>query len=107
ITTHYAFDGKHLCATYDHRPAAKAVCIGTKCFRVSLRVRSDHMIGNDVAQKVEPEQRKLSEDFSFIGNGSCKNVVERRDPVRGDEEQVVPQFVDISDFALRVKRQLQ
>ena len=47
------------------------------------------MVGNDVFEEIEPEQRKLGEHSSFLRNASRQHVVERRDAIGGNEQQVI------------------
>ena len=57
------------------------------------------MIRNDIAQSFEPETRDLGEDFTFVRNSRTEDVVERRDPIGGDDEQLVAEVVDVPDFS--------
>ncbi len=59
------------------------------------------MVRNDILQEVEPEKRKLGEDAAFVGNGSRKNNIEGGEPVRGDDEQLFAEIVDIADLPAR------
>ncbi len=62
------------------------------------------MVGDDVGEVVEPEQRELGEDASLVGDAGGQNVVEGRNPVGGDEEQLlVADGVDVADLAAGVK----
>ena len=60
-------------------------------------------VATDVAQEIEPEQRKLREYLALIRNAGGQYVVEGGDPVGGDEEQVVPDAIDIADFAFGIQ----
>src|SRR6266849_8021013 len=62
------------------------------------------MIGEDVFQKIEPEERKLRQDAPFVGNGSEHDDVEGREAVGGHDEQVVAQVIDVAHLAARQRR---
>ena len=57
------------------------------------------MIRNEVLQKIEPEQRKLREDPSFIRNRCGHDDIECGKTVGGDNEQFVAEIVDVAHFA--------
>jgi hypothetical protein len=62
------------------------------------------MVGNNVLKEVEPEQRDLREDPTFVRNAGRKNVVEGRNAVGGyKQEVIVIEIVYISDLAAGVK----
>ena len=48
---------------------------------------------------VEPECGELGENVALPGNGGRKDAVEGRDAVRGDQQEVFVQIVDVADFA--------
>ena len=68
------------------------------------RVDRAHVIGHDVARVVEPEGRQLRQHLSLVGNARPEHVVERRDAVGRDDEQVLPGIVEVADLAA-AKRQ--
>lgn len=63
------------------------------------------MIGNNVAQKFEPEKRKLSQHLAFVGDLRRQDMVESGDAIGGDEEQIVTNFVDVPYLASCMQRQ--
>jgi hypothetical protein len=63
------------------------------------------VIRNHVPELLEPEERKLCEHLSFIGNGRGQNHVEGREPVSGDDEQAIAKIVDITNFASASQRE--
>ena len=57
------------------------------------------MVGNDVFQQIEPEERKLRKDFSLVGNGSGHYDIEGGEAVSGNDEEFVSSIVDVAHFA--------
>ena len=67
-------------------------------WRRELRV-ADHVIGNHVLQQIEPEQRKLRQHAAFVGYSGGQHHVERRQPVRRDDQQPVAEIVNVAHLA--------
>ena len=67
------------------------------------------MVGDDVAEEVEPEEGKLGEDAALVGDAGAEDVIEGRDAIGGDEEEVGAgiggQGVDVADLALGCARE--
>ena len=63
------------------------------------------MVGDDQPDEIEPELRELGQDLALVGDERGQDPVERGDAVRGDDEELVADLVDIADLALLVKRQ--
>ena len=59
----------------------------------------DDVVGDDVAEPVEPPQRQLGEDPALVGYGRGQHNVVHGDPVRRDENQVLAVGVDVTDLA--------
>ena len=60
------------------------------------------MVGDDVFEEVEPEERELGEDLAFVGDSAAQDVVEGGDAVGGDEEELIAgEGVDVADLAAR------
>ena len=62
------------------------------------------MIRDDVARLVEPEGGQLCEHLAFVGDAGAEDVVERRDAIGGDEQQLVADLVDVAHLALPMRR---
>jgi len=62
-------------------------------------IRGDQMIGNNVAQEIEPEQGHLAQHATFVRNACRKDVVEGGYAVRRDDQQPIPIFINVSHFA--------
>ena len=72
--------------------------------RITVHIGGDEMVGNDVLEKVEPEQRNLGQNAALVRNAGRQHVVERGNAVGGHEEQVVGvEVVDVADFSARVQ----
>jgi hypothetical protein len=62
------------------------------------------MVGDNVAQEIEPEEGKLREHTAFMRNARGEHVVERRDAVGGYEKQMfIVEMVDVPDLAAGVE----
>ncbi len=58
------------------------------------------MVGHDVLQEIEPEQRELGQHASLLRDAGGQHVIERRDAVGGDKQQVVvADLVQVADLA--------
>ena len=57
------------------------------------------MVRDDVAGAAEPERRQLVEHAALVGDAGAQHVVERRDAIGRDEDQVVAGRVHIADLA--------
>ena len=85
----------------------KLVGILLQLLRILLYVGRCQMVGDDVLQEVEPEQRKLRQHSSLLRDAGGEHVIERRDPVSCDEEQViVVDAVNVANFPAGVKLQV-
>ena len=60
------------------------------------------MVVHHIGQKVEPEARKLREHLALIGDFVFQNIVESRNTIGCDQQQLVAQIVQIAHLALRV-----
>jgi hypothetical protein len=70
---------------------------------VVANVGRTQVIWNDASGPVEPERGQLRKDLAFIGNSRAKNVVECRDPIRGDHQQRVAEVEDVAHLALAMR----
>ena len=66
---------------------------------------AEDMVGNDVLQQIEPEERKLREDAPLVGNRRGQNDVKGRKAVRRDDQQLVAEIVDVPHLPARGGRQ--
>ncbi len=67
-------------------------------------IRGDQVVGDDLGEVVEPEQRNLVEHPSLVRDAGGQNVVEGRDAVGGDEKQLlITDGVNITHLATGVK----
>jgi hypothetical protein len=61
------------------------------------------MVGNEVLQEIEPEQRKLGKDLPFMRDPTRENVIKSRDAVGGDKEQLTVQAINVSHLSAGVQ----
>ena len=76
--------------------------IGVEFRRVLVDVGRDQMIGNDVAQQIQPEEGERGEDAAFVGNRRGEHVVEGGKPVCGDDDQEITGGVHVAHLASRM-----
>lgn len=68
-------------------------------------VGGDEVVGHDVAQQPEPEERELGEDLAFAGDAGGEHMVEGGDAVRGDEQQGFADGVEVAHLAACEQRE--
>ena len=71
----------------------------------SIDVDGDEVVRHEIADVIEPEGRELREDLALVGNAGSENVVERRNAIGGDDEQVFAEIVDVTYLAAARERQ--
>src|SRR6267378_3232896 len=103
VTAHHAFDRQWLCLSTDHGAACEFVLELVEWRRKIRGV--DDVVGNYILQQMEPEKRKLRKDAALVGNRRGKDDVESGEPVRGDDQELVVEIVDVADFSARNGRQ--
>ncbi len=59
----------------------------------------EQVVGDDRIGPVEPEGRHRGQDPALVGDRVGQDHVVDRDPIRGDQEQVVTGFVDLAHLA--------
>ncbi len=97
-----ALDGEHLGAHDHHGAAAQFVRMFLNGLRIAVHVGRDKMVGDDVLEEIEPEQRQLGQNPALVRDAGGQHIVECGDPVGGNEEQVVAvQVVNVADLAAR------
>lgn len=68
--------------------------------RVLADVGGDKVVGNDGLQELEPEKRELGQHSPLLRYASRQNVIECRDSIRRDEEQmIVTNLVKVANFS--------
>ena len=72
-------------------------------FRHVFHIDRNHMIGNDIFRKIEPEAGHLCQDGTFLGNLILEDMVKSRDAVRGYHDDAIANIIYFADFA-RFKR---
>jgi hypothetical protein len=57
------------------------------------------MIRDQRRESLEPEMGKLGEHFALVRDAVGHDAIERGDPIRGDEQQGVPEVENLADLA--------
>jgi hypothetical protein len=67
--------------------------------RIRTDISCDEVVGYNRFEKVEPEDRKLSEHNAFVRNSVRHNDIESRNAVGGDDQQFVFDRINVSYLA--------
>ena len=97
VAAHDALNEQRLGFLHQHGAARQLFAIDVKRSREIGGAKN--MVGNDVFQQIEPEERKLRKDFSLVGNGSGHYDIEGGEAVSGNDEEFVSSIVDVAHFA--------
>ena len=62
----------------------------------------EHVVRHDRRGVPEPERRELREHLALVRNARAEHVVERRDPIGGDEQQAVAEVEQVADLAVTI-----
>src|SRR5215469_7624615 len=103
VSPHHALNRQRVRLSHQHGPPCQFISKLVK--RLGKLRRADYVIGYDILQKVEPEKRKQRKYASLIGNWRWQDHVERREPVRGHDQQLVAQLVNVAHLAAHARRQ--
>ena len=98
ITAHNAFHGKHFQLADDHRTAFQIRRVFAQDFRIFRHIRRNEMV-RQAFENLEPVQRDLRQHCAFAGDAVGHDAVKRADAVCRDEQQRIPQVIDVTDFA--------
>ena len=77
--------------------------MGRQGRRELVDIGRDHVVGANELGEVEPEPRELGEDLALERDERGQDVVEGRDAVRGDDQELVADLIDVPDLALLEK----
>ena len=105
VAARHAFDRHGLGAAHQHRPAFEDRGVAAERLRETRDVGRKQMMPHEIAHALEPERGQLREDLALVGDPRSEDIVERRDAVGRDDEQVVADLVDVAHFAATVQRQ--
>ena len=104
VAAHHGLDRNRLEPLDQHRAAYHLRQLG-RCDHALGRLASQ-VVGADVAELAEPEQRHLREQRAFAGDRLTQNHIKSAEPVAGDHQQAV--FADgvvVAYLAARQQRQ--
>jgi len=83
---------------------------GLQVRRVVADVGGDDVIGNELAEVIEPEERELGKDAPFVRDPGAEHVVKGGDSIGGDEEKVgrriLRERIDVANLATRGDRKV-
>jgi hypothetical protein len=72
-----------------------------------VHVNRDEVMRHEVAHALEPKRRQLRQDLAFVGDAAAEDVIERGDPIRRDDQQIVAGLVDVADLAAADEREVR
>lgn len=93
-----AFHGVAVSLLHDHGTAAEVVGVLLQGGRIFVHVGGDEVVLH--AEVLEPEQRKLVEDFALTRDRGGEHHVKSGKTVAGDHQETVAQVVHVAYFAL-------
>jgi hypothetical protein len=105
IAARHALDRHRLGPPDEHRPAAQHVGVTAHAVVEAVHVEREEVVRDEVAHPIEPERGQLREHLALVGNARAEHVVERGNPIGGDDEQIVAELVDVADLAAPEERQ--
>jgi len=70
--------------------------------RIFVELRGEEMRRRHVAQKIEPEYRKLRQHPALVRNAGGQNVVECGDAIGGDDEELAVDAIHVAHLAAAV-----
>ncbi len=81
--------------------------LGVRARRRRKIVHADghEMMRRQVRDSTEPEGRQLRQHAALVGDARSKHVVERRDAIGRDDQQMVAEIVHVADFSAARERQ--
>ncbi len=95
----HAFERHDRGLAHQDRAAGENIRVRPQCGRKIARSGGQEMMWGDRRHPAEPEVRQLGQDLALARDAGPQDVVVGRDPVGGDDQQLVSQVVDIADLA--------
>ena len=80
-------------------PAGEEPGVRGELRRESGGVGLEEVVPDEPLELPEPEGRELRQDRALAGDPGGEDDVEGGDPVRGDDEEAIPEVVDVPDLA--------
>ena len=98
-TAHHALEEHRTQLPDEHRASGEVRARRPEGLRVVVRVVGHEVVGRDVPGAAQPPRREAVKHPALLRNALRQHHVERGDPVRGHEQQVVvPHRVDVADL---------
>lgn len=102
VTAHDAFDRVTVSLLHDHGATAEVVGVLLEHSRIFVHVGGDEVVLH--AEVLEPEQRKLVEDFALTRDRGGEHHVKSGKTVASDHQEAVAEVVHVAYFALVEQR---
>jgi hypothetical protein len=107
VAADHALDGERLSPAHQHAPPVQQGGHVLRRIAAGLQDRiqnvvdlgADEMVRDDVLQVVQPEQRHLRQHLALAGDGCREDHIEGRQPVGGNDQQLVPEIIDVTHLA--------
>ena len=100
ITAHDAFHRQGPAFAHQHGAAGEHLVIRLQGGGEVRHRKGDHVVGHDVGQVPEPEGGEGGEDAALVRDGFVHDHVKGGHAVRGHQQEVVAQVVDVPHLAL-------
>ncbi len=102
VAARHTFDRERARFSHHHRAAGQFI---PEMIKRGREFRgAQNVIGEDIFQEIEPEERELRQDASLVGYRRGHDDVEGREAIRSHDKQAVAQIIDIAHLAARQRR---
>src|SRR5262249_29712325 len=101
VATHPAFHWHDFRLLYQHAPAFPDPRPDPEGPPPHNQPRRDQVVGN--LQIIQPEQRHGRENPPLVRDTRGQDPVKGTDAVRGDNDQAIPQVIDVADLAMAAR----
>ena len=75
------------------------IAVAGQRIRVAIDIRRHEVSGDDVFEKVEPEDRELGQHLSFAGNAVRQDHIEGGNSIGSNNQKLLADSVDIANLA--------
>ncbi len=104
VAASHALDRQRLGPSHQHRTAREQLAGLARFCRKLGRIGRHHVVCDDRTRPVEPERGDLRQDLPLVGDAGSEHVVEGRNAIGCDDEELVAEIVDVADLSLPIRR---
>ena len=99
-----AFHLDHVGALHEHGAPLQLIGKRMELRWVLREIGCQKVSRDEVTQKIKPKNGKLRENPSLVGDAGGEHVIERRNAIGGNDQELIADAVYVADFAARVER---